>query len=183
MRRSAAGEAPQHLLGLRRPQAQGGGVLDHLAVLLGDQVPLDGPGRQRAAERGPAGRGAVGPVHADAADVLQPGQQTEVQQLGEREPDHGRYVDKSSILAVVVPGRHAPAAGSEVEDHRGGGEGREGVGEAPRGVGGREPDGHGAVGLGGSDGADPVAVGFQEGGCEGRIGLGNGKSLGVVIEQ
>ncbi|ABP54816.1 hypothetical protein Strop_2368 [Salinispora tropica CNB-440] len=92
-------------------------------------------------------------------------------------------MDKSSILAVVVPGRHAPAAGSEVEDHRGGGEGREGVGEAPRGVGGREPDGHGAVGLGGSDGADPVAVGFQEGGCEGRIGLGNGKSLGVVIEQ
>ena len=88
---AAAGEAPQHLLGLRGAQPQGGGVLDHLVVLLRDQLPADRPG-QRGAERRPAGRGVVRAVQADAADVLQPGQQAEVEQLGEREPDDGGAV-------------------------------------------------------------------------------------------
>jgi hypothetical protein len=29
---AAAGEAPQHLLGLRRPEPERGGVFDHLVV-------------------------------------------------------------------------------------------------------------------------------------------------------
>lgn len=40
--RTAAGAASRHLLGLRSAEPQGGGVLDHLVVLLGDQVPFDG---------------------------------------------------------------------------------------------------------------------------------------------
>ncbi len=84
---AAAGEAPQYLLRLRCPETQRGGVLDHLVVLLLDQLPADRP-RQRSAERRPARRGVGGAVQADAADVLQAGQQLEVEQLGEREPDH-----------------------------------------------------------------------------------------------
>ena len=40
---AAAGEAAQDLLGLGGAQPQRGGVLDHLVVLLGDQVPVDRP--------------------------------------------------------------------------------------------------------------------------------------------
>jgi len=38
---AALGEAPQHLLGLGCAQAQRRGVLDHLVVVAGDQVPVE----------------------------------------------------------------------------------------------------------------------------------------------
>jgi hypothetical protein len=40
---AATGEAPQDRLRLSRPEPQRGGVLDHLVVLLGDQLPADRP--------------------------------------------------------------------------------------------------------------------------------------------
>jgi hypothetical protein len=67
-----SGEAAEDLLGLGRAQAQGGGVLDHLVVLLGDDLPADGPG-QRGPDplrRFPV---TVGTVEALGTDLLEPG--------------------------------------------------------------------------------------------------------------
>ena len=60
---AGTGEAAQDRLGLGGAQPQGGGVLDRLVVLLGDELPSDRPGEHRA-ELGPAGRigGVIGPV-------------------------------------------------------------------------------------------------------------------------
>lgn len=82
--------------------------LDHLVVLLGDQIPMDGAGR-RAAEDRPAGRGVAGAIQADAPDVLQPRQQAEAQQFGEGEPDHrsalGTDLIRLDLLVGAVPRR------------------------------------------------------------------------------
>jgi hypothetical protein len=50
---AAAGEAAQHLVGLGGAQPQRGRVLDHLVVVTGDDVPVDGLARQHAVEPGP----------------------------------------------------------------------------------------------------------------------------------
>lgn len=75
-----AGEPAQDLLGLGSPEPQGGGVADHLVVLLGNQLPADGAG-QGVAEVG-VGAALVGAVEPDRADVLQPRRQPEPQQIG-----------------------------------------------------------------------------------------------------
>jgi hypothetical protein len=41
------GESAQNVLGLRGSQLQGGRVLDHGVIVLGDQIPIDGPGENR----------------------------------------------------------------------------------------------------------------------------------------
>jgi len=43
--RAAAGEPPEHLLGLGCAEPQGGGVFDELVVLLGDQLPANRAGQ------------------------------------------------------------------------------------------------------------------------------------------
>jgi len=77
--RPATRKAPQHLLRFGGPQAQGGGVLDELVVLLGDQIPADRPRQDR---REPLVGGVlVDATQALAGDVLQPGQQPEPEQV------------------------------------------------------------------------------------------------------
>lgn len=56
---AAAGEAPQHLLGLGGAEPERGGVLHHLVVLPLDQLPADRP-RQRGTDRRPPGRDVSG---------------------------------------------------------------------------------------------------------------------------
>ena len=77
---AAAGEPAQDLLGLGGAEPQRGGVLDHLVVLLGDQLPADRPGQHRLQLRRRR-RSSVGPVEPGRADVLQPGQQPEAEQV------------------------------------------------------------------------------------------------------
>jgi hypothetical protein len=45
--RDGAGEAAQDGFGFDGVEAQGGGVLDHLVVLLGDELPADRAGERR----------------------------------------------------------------------------------------------------------------------------------------
>jgi hypothetical protein len=66
----------------------------NLVVLLGDQIPADRPG-EGPAQRKPAGRVIVRAVQADAAHVLQPGQQAEVEQFGEGEPDDALILQRT----------------------------------------------------------------------------------------
>jgi hypothetical protein len=84
---AAPGEAAQHLLGLGGAQAQGGGVLDELVVVAGDQLSVDGPGGHHRSETGP-GLVVVGArsVEVGCSDVLEPGQQVEAQQMGKSNP-------------------------------------------------------------------------------------------------
>src|SRR5450631_2541128 len=42
-----SGEPPEDGLGLRGPEAQRRGILDHLIVLLADDIPVDRPGHHR----------------------------------------------------------------------------------------------------------------------------------------
>ena len=82
---AAAAESGQDLLGFGGAQLQRPGVLDHLVVLLADEVPADGPRQDRFQARV---RGAIArAVQARRADVLQPGQQPVAEQVGEGEPD------------------------------------------------------------------------------------------------
>jgi len=70
---AALGEAAQHLVGLGGPQPQRGGVLDHLVVVAGDEIPVDGPFLEDLRQPGPRGLVRAGGVELDRADVLQPG--------------------------------------------------------------------------------------------------------------
>lgn len=81
----------QDLLGLRGAQPQSGGVLDHLVVLLGDELPANRPG-QHVGQALPHAGAVVGTVKPDGTNVLQPGQQPEAEQFGEREPNDGGTV-------------------------------------------------------------------------------------------
>jgi len=84
----AAGEAAQHLVRLGGLQAQRRRVLDHLVVVAGDQVPVDGLARQHVLQlRPPLVLPEPGPVEPGRPDVLQPGQQPEIQQMRESESD------------------------------------------------------------------------------------------------
>lgn len=102
MLRPAAREASQDLLGLRRAEPQRGGVLDELVVLLGDEVPVDRAGRDLV-EAGVA-RVVGGPVQAGRADVLQPGEQLEAEEVAEREADHRGAV---GVLSPDSGARHS----------------------------------------------------------------------------
>jgi hypothetical protein len=83
---ATSGETAQHLLGLGRAQAQGGGVLDQLVVLAGDQVPVDRAGGHDRGDPIPGlVVGATGPVEAGGADVLEPGHELEAEELAECE--------------------------------------------------------------------------------------------------
>ncbi len=95
-------ESAQDRLGGRGARPEGGGVLDHLVVLLGDALPAD-RASQRGRQLGPgvwfAGRGAV---ELDGVDPFDPRQKVEAEQLGDAEPDLGLYVDKSSGTLISV---------------------------------------------------------------------------------
>jgi len=101
--RSAAGEPAQDLLGLGGAEAQGGGVLHDLVVLLGDQVPVDRLGGEHGAQVRPVvvlpGRR---PVQLRGADVLQPGHQLEVEHVREGEPDDGGAVVSVYCLSTSM---------------------------------------------------------------------------------
>ena len=88
--RAAGVEPAQDLLALGGAKLQRPRVLDHLVVLLGDQVPVDRPGQHRL-QPGRV-RAVRRPVQPGGADVLQPGQQPVAEQVGEREPDHAGAV-------------------------------------------------------------------------------------------
>ena len=62
----------------------------------------------------PALRAGVGPVEPRCADVLQPRQQREAEQVGEGEPDLGRAVG----VDVVGLDRHVGAVPQHALDHR-----------------------------------------------------------------
>ena len=112
---AALGEAAQHLVGLGGPQPQRGGVLDHLVVVAGDQVPVDGPLLEDLLQSGPHGLGGVGGVELDRADVLQPGQKLEAEQLGEGEP----YEAGALGVGVVSLDPGVGAMPQQALDHRG----------------------------------------------------------------
>src|SRR5579885_1246220 len=83
---TAPGEAAQYLFGFGGPQTQRGGVLDELVVLAGDELPVDRPG-EHPSQAGPGGVVGPGTVETGRADVLQPGQELETEQVGEGEAD------------------------------------------------------------------------------------------------
>ena len=112
---AALGEAAQHLVGLGGPQPQRGGVLDHLVVVAGDQVPVDGPLLEDLLQPGPPGLAGVGGVELDRADVLQPGQELEAEQLGEGEPHEAGAVG----VGVVGLDLGVGAVPEQALDHRG----------------------------------------------------------------
>jgi len=66
--RPLAGESAQDLLGLGGTELQRPRALDHLVVLLGDQIPVDRPGEhpkpQRLADLGPVALGGT-PGHLE----------------------------------------------------------------------------------------------------------------------
>ena len=103
--RSAAGEPAQDRLGLGGAQPQRCGVLDHLVVLLGDQLPQDGSGQHRT--EFDVGRGVVWSVQPHRADVLQPGQQPEPEQFGEGEPDYSSSM-RVNVIRLDVHLRAVP---------------------------------------------------------------------------
>lgn len=114
MLRSGAGEAAQDLLGLGGAQLQRGGELDHLVVLLGDQLPPDRP-RQNRVELGQrVGQTWVGKIEAGGADVLQPRQQRVAKQVGEGEPD----VRRAMGIEVVGLDWHVGAVVQQAFHHR-----------------------------------------------------------------
>ena len=78
--KSCAGEAAQNGFGLRRPQAQRGGVFDHLIILLADQFPIDGT-RENQAEFGILlGIGCIHQAELLFIDVLEAGHELETKQ-------------------------------------------------------------------------------------------------------
>ena len=86
---AAAGEAPQHLLGFGGPEAQGGGVLDELVVLPGDELPSDRARRDLLEAW--VGGAVGGPVEAGGADLLEAGQQLEAALRRTRSDCNSRY--------------------------------------------------------------------------------------------
>ncbi len=114
MLRSGAGEAAQDLLGLGGAQLQRGGELDHLVVLLGDQLPPDRACQHRREVGQRVGEAWVGEVEAGGADVLQPRQQRVAEQMGEGEPDVRRAVG----VDVVGLDRHLGAMVQQAFHHR-----------------------------------------------------------------
>src|SRR6266508_5497179 len=69
-------EAPQDRFCIRRPQAQGRGVLDHLIIVLLDEIPLDGPRAQhRLQERVGLIRSYVWAPEGLLMDTLEPRQE------------------------------------------------------------------------------------------------------------
>src|SRR5664279_5169277 len=107
------GEAAQDGLGLGRAQPKRGGVLHHLVVLLGDQVPADRPGDDRA-QMGIRVRRAVGSVQALRPDVLEPGQEGETEQVGEGEPDGRLAVGCLLSQLTGLQGSRANAARTSI---------------------------------------------------------------------
>ena len=112
--RVGALEPAQDRGGLRGAGADRRGVLDHLVVLVGDQVPPDRPADHRGGKPrvGVAGAGSVEP---DAVDRLDPRQQVEAEQPGQPEPDDGLAVG----VGVVGLDVHAGAVVHRALDHRG----------------------------------------------------------------
>src|ERR1035437_1004736 len=108
-------EAAQYLVGLGGPQPQRGGVLDHLVVVAGDQVPVDGPFLEDLLQPGPRGLGVAGGVELDRADVLQPGKKLDAEQLGEGEAHEAGAVG----VGVVGLDLRAGAVPEQALDHRG----------------------------------------------------------------
>jgi hypothetical protein len=105
-----AGEAGQDRLGGGGAVPDRGGVLDYLVVVLLDQVPADLAVQGRGQGREPVGRaGGFRAVHPDGANPLDPGQQVDVQQPGNAEPDLGLAVGQhSSGTAIRRPGSRLP---------------------------------------------------------------------------
>ena len=99
---AAAGEAAQDLLGLGGPEPERGRVLDQLVVLLGDQLPADGASEDllEAFVACPVER----TVKRRAADVLQPWEQPEAEQVAEREPDDGGAVGVGVVVLDLSVG-------------------------------------------------------------------------------
>ena len=95
-----AGEAAQDRLGRSGALTDRGGVLDHLVVVLLDQVPADRAGQRRGQERVGVGLPSDQTVQADLVDLLDPGEQVEPQQSGDAEADLGLYVDESSGSSI-----------------------------------------------------------------------------------
>ena len=86
------GEAAQDGVRFSSAQPQRSGVLDHLVVLVGDELPADWPGED-GGELGPVRSGRVlRPVEALRPEILEPGHELEAQQLAEGEPDRGLAV-------------------------------------------------------------------------------------------
>jgi hypothetical protein len=83
---AAPGKAAENLLGLSGTQAEGGRVLHHLVVLLLDQLPANGA-RQRLVQLRVL-RLIIGPVELDRADVFQPRQEAEAEQVAEPKADY-----------------------------------------------------------------------------------------------
>jgi hypothetical protein len=96
-----AGEPAQDRLGRSRAGPDRGGVLDHLVILLGDQLPADRPGQRR--RQGGVGVRLAGsrPVQLYFVDLLDPREQVEAEQPGDPEADLGLAV------GVGVAGLHA----------------------------------------------------------------------------
>lgn len=109
------GEPPQDRLGGGGSGADRGGVLDHLVVLGGDQVPPDRPG-QRGLQPRPCGGLAGGrAVQPSLVDPLDPGQQVEAEQPGGAESDFGLAVG----VGVAGVDFHHGAVPHDALDHCG----------------------------------------------------------------
>ena len=96
MDRVGPGEAAQDRLSARGAGPDRGRVLDHLVVLLGDDVPPDRPRQRRRQPRVRVGFAGGRAVEPDLVDPLDPREQVEAEEPGDAEADLGLYVDKSS---------------------------------------------------------------------------------------
>ena len=111
-----AGEPGQDRLGGCGSVLDRGGVLDHLVVVLVDQVPSDRAVQCRGQAREPVRRaGRPRAEQPRGVDPFDPGQQVDAQQPGDAEPDLGLAVG-----VRVVPGQvHRRAVPHRALDHGG----------------------------------------------------------------
>jgi len=107
------GEASQDRLGLGGSDPQRRGELHHLVVLVGDELPVDGPGEDRLEVEVRARLSGPGAVELLGVDPLQPGQQLEAEEMAEGEGDLGLAVG----VHVVALYSHVGAVSNQPLDH------------------------------------------------------------------
>jgi hypothetical protein len=107
------GEPAQDRLCAGGPQPDRGRVLDHRVVLRLDDVPADRPGQRGLQQRVGASVALPGQVQLHLVDLLEPGDQVEVQQPGDAEPDERGAVG----IDVVGLDAHVGAVPHRALDH------------------------------------------------------------------
>ena len=114
--RVGLGESAQDRLGGGGAGSDRGGVSDHLVVLLGDDVPANGPVHHgRRQPRVGVGFAGERPVQPNLVDPFDAGQQVESEQPGQPEPDLGLALG----VNVIAFDLHGGAVPNRAVDHRG----------------------------------------------------------------